>query len=217
MKFFPKTRAGKIRLAALLIVASLAALIWVVRPLAGYFLYEPMEGDIIFQALPKGDLVEAIEGVSNSSYSHCGVVVRDDGGWAVNESIGKVGSTSLFYWVVRGRGAGFAVYRLKEEHHDAIPAFIRALRPYQGKDYDFQYRMDDRYIYCSELVFKAFRDATGLEMGTLEKLGDLNWKPYEKTIRLYEQGPPPLERLMITPKSLSQSPLLEKIYNYNFE
>ena len=50
--------------------------------------YRPQAGDVLFQALPRGvDLVEAIEGVTRSNYSHCGVVLKGtDGGWKVFES-----------------------------------------------------------------------------------------------------------------------------------
>jgi hypothetical protein len=36
--------------------------------------YQPREGDIIFQSLASGALAEAIEGTTQSSYSHCGIV-----------------------------------------------------------------------------------------------------------------------------------------------
>ena len=53
--------------------------------------YAVQEGDILFQPLPHGALVDAIEGVSVSIYSHCGIVVRKDGAWFVLEAIGDVG------------------------------------------------------------------------------------------------------------------------------
>ena len=40
--------------------------------------YQPREGDIIFQSLPKMDLVLAIEGCTESKFSHCGVVIKDN-------------------------------------------------------------------------------------------------------------------------------------------
>ena len=42
--------------------------------------YEPQEGDLVFQALPLDlDLVVAIEGVTESHYSHVGVLHKRDG------------------------------------------------------------------------------------------------------------------------------------------
>jgi len=41
--------------------------------------YRPVEGDLLFQSLPHCPLVDAIENATQSSYSHCGMVVRTDG------------------------------------------------------------------------------------------------------------------------------------------
>ena len=42
--------------------------------------YSPMEGDLVFQALSwEVVLVVAIEGVTESNYSHCGVLHKRDG------------------------------------------------------------------------------------------------------------------------------------------
>ena len=181
-------------------------------PLVYSSLYEPKEGDIVFQSLSRAsDLIRAIEGVTQSKYSHCGVVIQKDGKWYVNEALGAVHSTPLKEWIKRGRGSRVDVFRLHQEHRKHIPAFIKALDKYQDRPYDIRYRMEDKFIYCSELVYKAWRDATQQELGKLEKLGDLNWEPYTDTITKYEGGDPPLDRLMITPISLSKAEQLEKV------
>lgn len=66
-------------------------------------------------------------------------------------------------------------------------------------------------IYCSELPYRAFKEVTGQKLGGLTKLRDMNWKPYEKTITKYEEGPVPFERLMITPRSLSEALQLDHV------
>ncbi len=165
--------------------------------------------------MPKGvDLVEAIEGVTGSNYSHCGVVVKDESGnWQVFESIKLVGPVSLESWTNRGRGRKFAAYRLKDENATVIPKLLAALPKYAMRPYDVRYRMDDDFIYCSELIYKAYRDATGKPLGKLIRLGDMNWRPYVATIRKYEGGPPPLDRKMITPIDLSKAPQLKKVFD----
>ena len=177
--------------------------------------YHPQEGDVLFQALPKDvDLVVAIEGVPQSNYSHCGVVVKgENGNWQVFESIGSVGAIPLKNWVARGRGNKFAAFRLKDEHATELPKFLSALPRYVGRPYDVRYRMDDKFIYCSELVYKAYSDATGKPLGKLIRLGDLNWRPFAATIRKYEGGEPPLDREMITPIDLSRAPQLKKVFD----
>lgn len=81
-----------------------------------------------------------------------------------------------------------------------------------GRPYDYHYAPGDREIYCSELVYDAYRDAYGVKLGAWQRLGDLNWKPYERLIKWTEQGSVPLERLIITPIGLTQSDLLRRVY-----
>lgn len=117
--------------------------------------YAVQEGDILFQPLPHSGLVDAIEGVSLSIYSHCGIVVRKNDEW---------------------------------------------------------YSFDDERIYCSELIFKAVKTATGRQLGKVERLGDLNWEPHEAFIRSIEKFVPK-DREMITPRALSEAQELTLVYS----
>ena len=211
MKLFPQSKAGRIRL-AILLAALVAVFAWLMAlPLWGYLRYSPREGDIIFQSVPHCEFVDLIEGVTESPYSHCGVVVNRNGKWCVNEAIVTVHDTPLLSWILRGRGGRFRVQRLKPEFQPHVPAFVQALGKYQGKPYDFDCKLDDSSIYCSELVYKAFRDASGIELGKLMSLGDLNWRPFEQALRKYNGGPLPLDRQMITPRHLAEAEQLEKV------
>ena len=81
-----------------------------------------------------------------------------------------------------------------------------------GRPYDIRYRMDDEKIYCSELIFKGYRDATGEELGKLVKFGDLKWVRHTPVILAIE-GSLPLNRIMITPRHLSEAKQLEKVFS----
>ena len=175
--------------------------------------YSPREGDMVFQSVPRNDLVIAIEGVTQSKYSHCGIVVKEGVDWFVLEAIGPVTVTKLSDWIRRGRGAEYWVYRLTEQYTAKIPQLIAKAKTFAGKPYDVRYRMDDERIYCSELLYKAFKDATSEELGKPERLGDLNWKPFAKTIRKYEQGEPPLDRRIITPVGITRSAQLKLVFD----
>ncbi|MDZ7616924.1 MAG: YiiX/YebB-like N1pC/P60 family cysteine hydrolase, partial [Patescibacteria group bacterium] len=216
------TRSGKsgrrdwlivvsILLAMLLVV--LAAVAYAFGPACiAYWQYQPREGDVVFQSLPYSRLVRAIEGATRSPYSHCGVVAKRDGRWVVYEAYDGVSATPLREFLFRGRNQGFAVYRLKEDRQQYVPAMLECVQSYLGRPYDVRYRFDDEAIYCSELIFKAYRTATGgEELGTVVKFGDLNWKPFEETVQHYEPGPVPLDREMITPKDLALAPQLELV------
>jgi hypothetical protein len=175
--------------------------------------YEPREGDIIFQSLPHNALVDAIEGSTDSPFSHCGILRQSGEDWLVIESIGTVTETPLKSWIDRGRSEHYAVYRLKETYQGKIPLFIKEAQGYKGLPYDIHYEMDDKAIYCSELIYKAFQKAAGENMGTLQKLGELKWQPHVAVIKQIEGGNVPLERAMITPRGLTESSQVVKVFS----
>jgi len=214
LKLLPLTRAGYLRLAILILILLGLCGRFFLLPVWRYHAYRPQEGDIVFQSLPRASkLVRLIEGVTESPLSHCGVVVNRDGKWFVNEAIWDVHDTALLDWVRRGRGARFCVFRVKPDHRRHLPQFIAALQKYQGLRYDYDFELDDGKLYCSELVYKAFRDASGIELGRLMKLGELNWKPHADGLREYHGRDVPLDRVMITPRHLSEAEQLEKVYS----
>ena len=172
-------------------------------PLSAYCKYQPQEGDLLFQSLPMNPVVQTIEGASQSPYSHCGIVIKKHNEWFVLEAIGPVKETPLSNWVAQGREYHFDAFRLHDLYTKFIPNFIKAAYTYIGRPYDIRYRLDDENIYCSEIIYKAFLTASKLELGSKIKLGDMNWKPYEFTIRQLEGGQLPLERQMITPVSIT--------------
>ena len=75
--------------------------------------------------------------------------------------------------------------------------------------------MDDDALCCSELVHKGFYAATKEKLGELVKSGDLDWKPYKRTIEKYKNGPVPLDRAMITPNHLARVNQIVKIFGFN--
>ena len=174
--------------------------------------YVPQVGDVLFQSLPASPLVDAIEDATASPYSHCGILAKHEGRWVVLEALGSVRRTPLEQWILQGRGAGVEVYRFDNELAEEIPAIIVAAEEFLGRPYDMRYRMDDESIYCSELVYKAVKNATGVTVGKLDKLGDLDWRGHEALIRSIEGGTLPLEREMISPRALTESPRLHKVF-----
>jgi len=177
-----------------------------------YLLSEKEEGDILFQSLPHGPLVDAIEGTTRSEWSHCGILVRKEGHWVVAESIGEVRYTPLFRWILRGRENNLAAYRLKnkiEIDHDDL---IDEIDVYLGRPYDYRYAPEEDEIYCSELVYLVYKNRFDIEVGSWQKLGDLNYTDFEPFIKKMEGGNLPLERLMVTPVNLTFNENLRKVY-----
>jgi hypothetical protein len=196
---------------AVVLLLAIPPLLRAVPPYLAWRQYQPQEGDVLFQSLPRNELVNAIEGSTGSLWSHCGLVAREDGQWVVYEAIGEVRKTPLNEFYRRGRDGRFAAYRFKEADGAHIPQVIEKARAYLGRPYDVRYRMDDESIYCSELIYKAYRDATKGSLGKLVKLGDLKWRPYQQVIERLEGGPVPVEREMITPRDLALAEPLQYV------
>ena len=176
--------------------------------------YAPRDGDFLFQSLPHNPLIDAIEGSTASPFSHCGIVVNRVGKWHVIEAIGPVKETHMSVWIAQGRNNAYVAYRLKAPLDGRIPDIIAAAERYRGRPYDIRYDFDDRKIYCSELLWKATRDAAGIKLGKVQKLGDLKWQPYADVIKSLEDGLLPLDREMITPRALTEDSRLEEVFRF---
>ena len=143
-------------------------------------------------------------------------MAKRDGQWFVYEAYRGVSTTPLKTFLFRGRGGGFAVYRLLDGHRHRIPQMLVCCETYLGRPYDIRYRLDDEKIYCSELIYKAYRDATdGERLGDLIRFGDMNWQPYEFLIKQVEGGEVPVDREMITPVELARAWQLEPVLSHN--
>lgn len=175
--------------------------------------YEPRVGDIVFQSLNGSELAAVIESATQSPYSHCGIVTKQGDAWMVLEAIGPVQEIPLSHWILRGRNFKYDVFRLDDRYQDKIAAMVENGRAYLGRPYDIQYEFDDEKIYCSELVFKAFKQATTEDLGRVVELGTLEWQAHEAFIRSITGGELPLDRLMITPADLARANQLHPLHN----
>ena len=178
--------------------------------------YEPQQGDVVFQSSPNPwgvDLVDMIEGATGSPYSHCGMVLWHNEKWQVIEAIGPVQVIPLETWQSRGRGKKIWAYRFKEPSQKFIAAAITAMKLDLGKPYDSRYRFDDQSIYCSELIHRGWKAATGVGLGKTVTLQELNWQPYRNIIVALEGSEQiPLTREMITPRDLAKAPELSLVW-----
>jgi hypothetical protein len=175
-------------------------------------IYDFQNGDIVFQHLPSF-LSSVIADVTDSQYSHCGIVVLKNGQPYVLEAIGPVEYTPIATWIHRGIHGQFTQVRPKNLSKKQITASIREAEKLLGRPYDIQYELDEEKIYCSELVYKAFLRGSNIEIGKKETLGSLNWKPHVEFIRHIAHGQLPLKRVMVTPESLAQSPEVALVYS----
>jgi uncharacterized protein YycO len=85
---------------------------------------------------------------------------------------------------------------------------------YSGKDYDLYFEWSDSRIYCSELVWKIYKEAVGLEIGKLEKLSDfdLNDKAVRQKLMERYGDNIPKDELVISPASMFDSDQLITVF-----
>ena len=114
--------------------------------IAAFMLSDKQEGDVLMQSLPHSELVDAIESASQSPWSHCGILVKQDGHWQVAQALGNVHYTPLIEYLIQGRGLRVTSFRVKgfteEQRAKLQPGIAKLLE----KPYDINYEPDDRKI-----------------------------------------------------------------------
>ncbi len=171
------------------------------------------DGDIIFHTSRSAQSA-AIQRATHSPWSHMGVIFMRDGKPYVYEAIATVRYTPLERWTARGDRGGYVVKRLKRPLTAEQGAELRrAAGKYSGKPYDLYFEWSDGRIYCSELVWKMYRDATGLEIGARQKLRDFDLADAAVKAKMRERygSRIPLNEPVISPGAMFDSPLLETI------
>jgi uncharacterized protein YycO len=178
---------------------------------------EFQNGDIIFQTSESGQS-KAIQIATGSKYSHMGIVYKQGTDFFVYEAVQPVKLTPLNDWIKRGENGHYVVKRIKNSEKVLTPETLRKMKQigekYAGKDYDLYFEWTDSRIYCSELVWKIYKEAVGLEIGKLEKLRDFNLSDKAVKQKLKERYGEniPKEELVISPASMFDSDKLVTVF-----
>jgi hypothetical protein len=165
------------------------------------------DGDIIFHTSQSAQSA-AIQKATHSTYSHMGIIFLKSGEPYVYEAIKTVQYTPLKQWIARGIGSRYAVKRLHDADTILTPEAVMKLRKaaeeFQGKPYDMTFEWSDSRIYCSELVWKIYDRALGIQIGRLQKLGDFDLTdPIVKSKMKERYGNAiPMEETVISPSEI---------------
>lgn len=134
-------------------------------------------GDIIFQSTNSRQC-KAVKLATKSKYSHVGIVLEIDGELIVYEAVQPVKMTPLADWIRHGENGHYVAKRLKNADKILTSAVLSDMENiangYLGKNYDIYFNWSDEKIYCSELVWKVYKEATGIEIGNLKTLKDFD-------------------------------------------
>ena len=167
-------------------------------------------GDIIFQT-SKSYQSKAIQLATHSKYSHVGILYEENTVLYVYEAIQPVKMTLLTEWIKRGKDSHYVVKRLKNAAEILNPNTILKLKKvgekYINKDYDSYFEWSDEKIYCSELVWKIYKEATGIEIGKLERLADFDFSSQivKQAMKERYQNTIPLNEKVISPEAIFRS------------
>jgi hypothetical protein len=175
-------------------------------------------GAIIFQVSGSGQ-GKAIQIATGSTYSHCGILVQPDqtGQLYVLEAVQPVKITPFDRFVARGDNNGH--YVIKQLKNDSLLTpekqrqLLEAGKKYVGKDYDLYFGWGNDRIYCSELVWKLYKDILGIEVGKLQKLKEfeLSHPIVQKKLKERYGNNIPYDEQVISPAAIFDSPLLETV------
>lgn len=174
------------------------------------------DGDIIFQT-SQSKQCEAVRIATNSKFSHCGIIYEINGKKYVFEAVQPVKITPFNEWIKHGENDKFLVKRLKNSSKILTSEVISKMKNYgkqfDNKDYDLYFEWTDDKIYCSELVWKIYKNGAGIELCSLEKLKSFNLANEKVKHILKERygNKIPLEENVVAPSQLANSTMLETI------
>ena len=174
---------------------------------------EFQNGDIIFQTSLSSQS-KAIQLATNSKYSYMGIIYIRKDKFFVYEAVQPVKLTPLDQWIARGEDKHYIIKRLKNYKKVLTDDVLKKMKSvgerFKGKDYDLYFNWSDDRIYCSELVWKIYNEASGLEIGKLQKLKefDLSNPIVENKIKERYGNEIPLDETVISPSQIFESELL---------
>jgi hypothetical protein len=161
----------------------------------------------------------AVQLATHSRYSHVGIVYVGKGGLHVYEAAEKVKLTPIREWINTGEKGGFVIKRLKKHDSlspDSLKKMKNAGEKFKGKSYDLYFEWDDSRVYCSELVYKVYKEG-GIELGKLQKIKDfdLTHPTVKKKMRERFGDKIPHDETVISPDAIfNDEKLAEVCSNY---
>lgn len=145
------------------------------------------------------------------------MLVREKDRWMVLEAVQPVKFTPLQEWVKRGQGGHVVIKRLLDSDRrldtETLARMKGVEKRYLGKPYDLTFEWDDRRIYCSELVWKVYKEGAGVELGSLQRLKDfdLTHPAVQKKMRERYGERIPMDEPVISPQAMFECPLLTTV------
>lgn len=180
--------------------------------------FQFQEGDIILQT-SESEQCEAVRIATDSKFSHCGIVFFEKNEPYVLEAVQPVKKTPLKSWIQHGKGGKYLVKRLKNnsiiKSKEVRNKMIAYGKKQLDKDYDLYFEWSDNKMYCSELVWKIYKESAGIEITSLRKLKSFNLgNPIVKRILTERYGNKiPYDENVVAPSQLAEADKLITVFD----
>lgn len=167
-------------------------------------------GDLIFHTSTSNQSL-AIQIATDSRYSHVGMIYEEGENLYVYEAVQPIKMTPLADFIKRGKDGKYVVKRLENSDDVLTPESIaqmkKAGKKYLGKNYDLQFMWSDDKIYCSELVWKIYKEVFDIEIGGLQQIKDFDLSDpvVQKKVKERYGNNVPMEEPIITPDRMFQA------------
>ena len=171
-------------------------------------------GDVIFHT-SKSPQSKMIQDVTQSKYSHVGIIYIKDGETYVMEAVQPVKVTPLDVFIERGVGSEYTVMRYKGNlSEEDLNKMYEYGSSQLGKNYDSKFQWSDNTMYCSELVYKIY-ETVGVELCDKNTFSDYNLssKEVQTAIKKRYNTELDMNETVVTPVDLSNSNRLTTIFD----
>jgi hypothetical protein len=170
-------------------------------------------GDLIFIVNPSGQ-GKAIQVATKSRFTHIGIIFIENGEEVVYHAVEPVSKNTLNEFIEMSADGTYEVRRLKNQSvltAEIIAKMLKEAKSKLGVHYDLAFNWDDKEMYCSEFVWKLYKHALNMDVGSLKPLKSFDLShPLVKAILTERYGDHvPLDENMISPGDIFSSPLLE--------
>ena len=175
---------------------------------------ELQDGDIIFHT-SKSSQSEMLQVATNSDLTHVGIIFFKEGIPYVFEAVQPVKVTRLQDFINRGVDGKYKIVRYKDGlTQEQINLGISYSKKQLGKNYDIKFQWSDNKMYCSELVWKVYKEM-GIDLCDPKTFSDYNisspevqqaiQKRYGTTFDMNEE--------VVAPVDIYESSLVGTVFN----
>lgn len=143
-----------------------------------------------------------------------GMIVNKNNQIWVLEAIQPVKYTPLKQWINRGVKNQYVLKRYQKSlTENQKRKLVAEAEKYLGKPYDIYFEWSNDAIYCSEIVWKAYDKALGIQLAALQNLKQFDLSdPQVKALMKQRYGNRiPLHETVIAPHAIYQSKHLIKV------